>query len=102
MPFRPNPKFPAAMRASPEFVAAQMAAGEAIKEKAQTIAPRGHSHRHYADRFDVMQHHGSVIVTNHDPFAHLVEWGSVNNPPYGVLRRAAHAAGFPLHEAPKR
>lgn len=37
-------------------------------------------------------------VVDTDPFAHLVEAGSVNNPPYSPLRRGARAAGLRLED----
>lgn len=36
----------------------------------------------------------SVKAGTRFPFAHLDEWGSVNNPPYGSMRRAVARAGF--------
>lgn len=36
-----------------------------------------------------------------DPAGHLAEWGSVNNPPYAVLRRAAQRVGLRLRLASK-
>lgn len=36
----------------------------------------------------------AVLVGTRFPFAHLDEWGSVNNPPYGSMRKAATRAGF--------
>lgn len=35
---------------------------------------------------------GAWVGTDH-PFAHLDEWGSVNNPPTAAMRSAAAAAG---------
>ncbi len=40
-------------------------------------------------------------VYSADPFGHLVEWGSVNNKPYGTLRAAALASGWRLIDNPK-
>lgn len=37
-------------------------------------------------------------VYTDDPFGHLVEWGSANNPPYAPLRRGVQAAGLRLDE----
>lgn len=34
---------------------------------------------------------GRLLTT--DPAGHLIEWGSVNNPPYAPLRRAVQATG---------
>jgi hypothetical protein len=97
--YRPNPRFPAAMRANPAFVAELVATGEEVKHKAEMIAPRETDH--YARSFVVVEEHGQVRVGNRDVAAHLIEWGSIHNPPFGVLRRAAHAAGLVLREASK-
>lgn len=35
---------------------------------------------------------GRVLTT--DPFAHLIEFGSVNNPPYAPLRRGVESTGL--------
>lgn len=40
-------------------------------------------------------------VATTDFAGHMVEWGSVNNAPYAVLRRAARSAGLRLREVPK-
>lgn len=39
-----------------------------------------------------------VSVGNTDPFFHLTEFGSVNNPPYAPLRRAIRAEGLRIIE----
>ncbi len=49
--------------------------------------------------FDAGDHRG---VMSDDPFAHLVEFGSVNNPPYAPFRRGVRAAGLRLEESPKQ
>lgn len=38
----------------------------------------------------------STTVHSTDPDAHLVEWGSKNNPPYAPLRKAASSLGLRL------
>lgn len=43
----------------------------------------------------------TYAVATTDFAGHMVEWGSANNPPYAVLRRATRAAGLTLREAPK-
>jgi hypothetical protein len=42
-----------------------------------------------------------VIVTNIDHGGHLIEWGSINNPPHAPLRRAVRAAGLKFVPLPK-
>lgn len=43
---------------------------------------------------------GRVLST--DPFAHLVEFGSVNNPPYAPLRRAVESVGLTVTDSRAR
>lgn len=42
-----------------------------------------------------------VRLTNLDYAGHLIEWGSVNNPPHAPLRRGVQAGGLRLDENPK-
>lgn len=37
-----------------------------------------------------------VTVTSSDPDAHLIEWGSKNNPPYAPFRKAINTVGLKL------
>ncbi len=74
-------------------------AADAIKAKAEQIAPRTTSY--YEKHFVVVEGDGPTKVGNTDFAAHMVEWGSVNNVAYAPLRRAVRAAGFHLKEAPK-
>lgn len=47
---------------------------------------------------EVVRTSDSVYLVNTDHGGHLIEWGSVNNPPHGVLRNAVRAAGMRLEE----
>lgn len=38
-----------------------------------------------------------VRVTTGDPIYHIIEWGSVNNPPYAPFRRGAERAHLDWH-----
>lgn len=42
---------------------------------------------------------GEVRVITTDPFWHLIEFGSMNNPPYAPIRRGVRAAGLRLDES---
>jgi hypothetical protein len=42
---------------------------------------------------------GTTVIAA-DPFWHLVEFGSVNNPPYAPLRRGVIAAGLRFEPSP--
>jgi hypothetical protein len=81
---------------------------EAGAEHARDDAPSGHAHRglHYRDSI-----HAIVGVDGRGPFgrvlsvdfaAHLVEFGSVNNPTYAPLRRGVEATGLRVTDRGKR
>lgn len=74
-----------------------------IEEQAKANAPWGVSvhrnkfkgiHGYYKRRFSVVKYRNGFRVWNKDPFAHLVEWGSVNNVAYSPIRRAVHASNL--------
>lgn len=50
------------------------------------------------DTIEVGEDEDGVYVANTDHGGHLMEWGSHNNPPHGVLRNAARSAGLNLTE----
>lgn len=97
--FIPNPGFGKELMAEEEF-RAQLGKvqGQAVKTLASQLAPRGDTGK-TARSFIVVDEDGEVRVGNTDPFFHLTEWGSVNNPPYAPLRRAVTAAGLRLAES---
>ena len=77
----------------------QAALGEiagAYKETAEQASPVGRStwfgrairHGWFKGAFHVRRFRGGWRVYNRDAFAHLVEYGSVNNPVYAPMRRA--------------
>lgn len=70
--------------------------GQEIKRRASQLSPRNTGRT--ARSFVVVDEDGEIRVGNTDPFFHLTEWGSVNNPPYAPLRRAVTAAGLRLDE----
>lgn len=78
-----QPTYPAFLR----FVARY--AAEAVQE----VSPvhTGYYRRHVG--------YDGATITSSDPFAHLVEWGSVNNPPYAPMRRGILAAGLRLDQS---
>ena len=100
MIFRPNPALIAELKAEGVVDLYIRERAESAKTEAESIAPRGET-GWYADHF-VLEEDGDVQrLGNTDFAAHWVEWGSIHNPPYAVLRRAAQAAGLHLREAPK-
>ena len=96
-PFIPNPEMIEELMAEEGFRhQLGRVQGEAIKERASQLSPRGTGRT--ARSFVVVDEDGEIRVGNTDPFFHLTEWGSVNNPPYAPLRRAVTAAGLRLDE----
>lgn len=75
----------------------------ALQDKAEQLSPVGKGKRggYFARRFSWRRYPRSRRLRNTDPFAHLVEFGSANNPIYAPLRRAARALGLPFKETPK-
>lgn len=84
---------------------------DTLMTKAASLAPRGssvqwgpirrrgklvysHHHGQYKESFYVRSYRSSWQVWNGDPFAHLMEWGSVRNPAYAPIRRAVRASGM--------
>lgn len=66
---------------------------------AQATGPRGRHGRHVIDRITVGDTHigptGAVVdIDWPDSRWHLLEYGSVNNPPYRVVTNAAQQAGL--------
>lgn len=97
--FKPVPRRQriAAVQQQPEHREMLRKAAEAVKTEAERHSPIGET-EDYIHRFYVVLPAGvratSARVGNRDPFAHLVEAGSKNNPPYAPLRRGVIAAGF--------
>lgn len=97
MRFIPNPLVIPELEAAEAYDEARKQIGESIKGNVEQIAPSGASGQ-YHDSIEV-DDEGSVGTT--DPFGHLVEWGSVNNPPYAPIRRGVELAGLRLEEIDK-
>lgn len=94
--FDRNPDFEQDLRSSAAFKRGLRLPAEAIKRHAEHAAPRGSGRT--ARSFVVRTDGDTVQVGNTDPFFHLTEWGSINNPPYAPLRRGVKAAGLRLDE----
>jgi hypothetical protein len=74
---------------------------EAVEREAKRNSPLGSSFVGYYDRFVTRVHRDSATVGNQDFAAHLVEWGSINNPAYAPLRRGVAAAGLEFADTDK-
>lgn len=77
----------------PEATAHMALVARGIAAEVRAAAPR-----HTGDYERSIQTDGDVVYSD-DPFAHLIEWGSANNPPYAPLRRGTLAAGLRLDES---
>jgi hypothetical protein len=97
--YAPNPNFEEEMQEA--LKPALLAAAEDIKRHADPAAEavgapwmerKGH------ETIEVGEDADGVYVANTDYAGHLIEWGSVNNPPHAVLRSSARAAGLRLEE----
>jgi hypothetical protein len=93
--FRRNPRAIAELRLDPKYRLLRRAAARAAAEAARQVAPVGATGA-YQRSIRVGEEGDVVAVTSSDAFAHLVEFGSVNNPAYAPLRRGARAAGLDL------
>lgn len=100
--FIPNPDFPEEMAADEEFSDGLAAAAEGVRVAVEAAArdagapwmPRkGH------DTIEVQVTDEGVYVVNTDHGGHLMEWGSIRNPPLAPLRRGASAAGLRVEES---
>lgn len=72
---------------------------EAVTTQAEANAPvkTGYFRRH----FEMRPYRGGFRVWDTDPFAHLVEWGSINNPAYAPIRRAVRSSGLRYRPNPE-
>lgn len=66
----------------------------AVEREAKLASPLGSDFVGYQGRFVTRVHGSSATVGNTDIAAHIIEYGSVNNPPYAPLRRGVSAAGL--------
>ena len=101
MRIRKNPQLLRQLRKHPGVRVARRAAAEAVKRKVQAVAPRGGT-GDYAGSVRVYDDGDDIGVETTDFAGHIIEFGSVNNPPYAPLRRGARAAGLRLEEQPKQ
>jgi len=93
--YRPNPAFEAEVRAEEKFQSGIRKRTKEVALVVRAVSPRktGYYERRVKAR--------GVRIVAGDPFWHLVEFGSANNPPYAPLRRGVRAAGLRLVVLPK-
>ena len=92
------------LREDPAMQRALEVVAEMIEGTAQEVAPYGRSlswpwrrpirHGWFKAAFNLRKVAGGYQVWNEDPFAHLVEWGSIKNPVYAPIRTAINQLGL--------
>lgn len=92
MRFEPDRTFPAKLQAQPEFQSAMHGFAVRVK-RAVEIYSLGFRRTGYYLRN--LRATGNRVEAR-DPFWHLIEYGSANNPAYAPLRRGVIAAGLRL------
>jgi hypothetical protein len=95
--FRPNPDFDEEIKEDEDYKKVVLGLGQVLAAEIKAVAPRGET----ADYVDSIESDEDGSVGTTDPFGHLVEWGSVNNPAYAPIRRGVSAAGLRLEEEDK-
>jgi hypothetical protein len=100
MTFIPNPAFDAEFQREALTRLGMVRVAEELKLVVETIAPVGPT-GDYKNSIEAGEDAISAFVTTKDFAGHIVEWGSVNNPPYAPIRRAVIEAGLTLHELPR-
>lgn len=93
MAFRPRKTFERELRGQPEF---QTALKERTRVLAAVIIAAPPHATGYFDRRVRVRGNRVVLL---DPFWHLIEFGSANNPPYAPVRRAVRALGLRFADA---
>jgi hypothetical protein len=91
-----NKLFEQQMKLNDEFIDALYESGKQAAAEARSIAPvvtGAYKRSIWADRGTF-----EVTVGSHDPFGHMIEWGSINNEAYAPIRRGVLAAGLRLDE----
>jgi hypothetical protein len=96
MRFRRNRLFEAQMKASPRYQASMAGIAQRTAKVVWSFAP--HKTGAYGRSIKAREN----VVYSDDPFAHLVEFGSTNNPAYAPLRRGVRAAGLRFVPLPKQ
>lgn len=90
-----NPNLERDLKATKEYAAAMAQAAAAVVQIVKAAAPNVTG----AYRRSVRAVEDRIETT--DPFGHIIEWGSVNNPPYAPLRNGVRNAGLRLDESQK-
>jgi hypothetical protein len=97
--FTPNPNLAAELGATPGMTAVMKQTADAIIGTAAGIS----SSRRFSRTLEVLDvsvgENGTVMtVGTRWSFGHLIEWGSINNPPQAPLRKAVSSLGLKFEE----
>ena len=101
MVFKRNPRAEQQLKATGDYRQGMLQVAQTLVEPIRRNSPpdnTGHYDRS-VHTFNTGQHTGVAVD---DVAAHIIEWGSVNNPPYASIRRGVRAAGLRLEESPKQ
>lgn len=90
--FTPNPKFIDELVADP----ATHAVMEGFANTALAFATAESPTKEFSDRLAVEDDGDGVALVNDWSLWAIIEYGSVNNPPYAPIRRGIEAAGLQL------
>lgn len=100
--FLPNPDLDAELLEDPEVRANLAAAVEPARQMAESFAEQARApwmpRTGASSTVVVEQGEGGVWLVNTDHAGHLMEFGSVRNPPHAPLRRGAQAVGLRIDE----
>ncbi len=91
--FVPNPRATEDLQGDAEYQDAMARIARTVAAEVEDAAP--HVTGYYEGHIEA---DGATVVAS-DPFWHLVEFGSINNPPYAPLRRGVVAAGLRFVDA---
>lgn len=99
--FKPNPAALTQLRADPAYQRLVRRRANDALTAAEHAAPIGET-QDYIHSLSIVEVRGRSYLSSNDFAAHLVEYGSANNPAYAPLRRGVRAAGLDLREDPKQ
>jgi hypothetical protein len=97
--FVPDPNFEREIAEQAEYQSGLSELAGPVAETIKALAPIREGD--FRDSIAVEIEGAEVRLGSSDFAAHLIEWGSVNNPPYAPIRRGVSAAGLRLDESPK-
>lgn len=84
-----NPRLQDQLNDDPQMRNALRAQARKVRDEAVKIAGEFERTGDYRRSIRVGEVDGRIVVESTDPFAHLVEYGSINNEAYAPLRRAS-------------